>query len=69
MISAHFAAMPETPGQAEQLWLNVLLNDTSTATGQAGIWTHILTTPELESNALDRSGHGTRKKQCPNLVF
>ena len=38
-----------------QLWLSVLLMDTSAATGQAGIRTHILTTPELESNALDRS--------------
>ena len=33
----------------------VLLKDTSAATGQAGIRTHILTTPELESNALDHS--------------
>ena len=39
----------------KQLWLSVLLKDTSAATGQAGIQTHILTTPELESNALDRS--------------
>ena len=39
----------------KQLWLSVLLKDTSAATGQAGIRTHILTTPELESNALDRS--------------
>ena len=29
--------------------------ETSAATGQAGIRTHILATPELESNALDRS--------------
>ena len=36
------------------LWLNVLLKDTSAATGQAGIRTHILTTLELESDA-DRS--------------
>ena len=28
---------------------SVLLKDTSAATGQAGIRTHILTTPELES--------------------
>ena len=34
----------------EQLWLSVLLKDT---TSQAGIQTHILTTP-LESDALDR---------------
>ena len=34
---------------------SVLLKDTSAATGQAGIRTHILTTPELESNALDRA--------------
>ena len=33
----------------------VLLKDTSATTGQAGIRTHILATPELESNALDRS--------------
>ena len=32
-----------------------MIKDTSAATGQAGIRTHILTTPELESNALDRS--------------
>ena len=38
-----------------RLWLSVLLKDTSAATGQAGIRTHILTSPELESNALDRS--------------
>ena len=36
----------------KQLRLSVLLKDTSAA---AGIQTHILTTPELESNALDRS--------------
>ena len=39
----------------KQLWLSVLLKDTSAASDQAGIQTHILTTPELESNALDRS--------------
>ena len=41
--------------RTKQLWLSVLLKDTSAATGQAGIQTHILATPELESNALDRS--------------
>ena len=41
--------------RTKQLWLSVLLKDTSAATGQAGIRTHILATPELESNALDRS--------------
>ena len=41
--------------RTKQLWLSVLLKDTSAATGQAGIRTNILTTPELESNALDRS--------------
>ena len=41
--------------RTKQLWLTVLLKDISTATGQAGIRTHILTTPELESNALERS--------------
>ena len=41
--------------RTKQLWLSVLLKDTSAATGQAGIQTHILTTPELESNALDHS--------------
>ena len=34
---------------------HVLLKDTSPATGQGGIRTHILATPELESNALDCS--------------
>ena len=33
----------------------VKLKETSAATGQAGIRTHILTTPELEPNALDCS--------------
>ena len=86
IILAHFAAIPETPGQAppfsftisvlgsftcitqhtgtialrpiwrtKQWWLSVLLKDTSAATGQAGIRTHILTTPELECNAWDLS--------------
>ena len=41
--------------RTKQLWLSVLLKDTSAATGQARIRTHILATPELESNALDRS--------------
>ena len=41
--------------RTKQLWLSVLLKDTSAATGQAGIRTHILATPELENNALDRS--------------
>ena len=41
--------------RTKQLWLSVLLKDTSATTGQAGIRTHILATPELESNALDRS--------------
>ena len=41
--------------RTKQLWLSVLLKDTSTATGQARIRTHIITTSELESNALDRS--------------
>ena len=35
--------------------LLLLLKDTSAATGQAGIGTHILTTPELESDTLERS--------------
>ena len=41
--------------RTKQLWLSVLLKDTSAATGHTGIQTHILATPELESNALDRS--------------
>ena len=45
----------------KQLWLSVLLKDTIAATGQAGIRTHILTTPELESNALDRSATTLRR--------
>ena len=40
---------------AKQLWLSVLLKDTSAAIGQVGIRTHILTSTEFESNALDRS--------------
>ena len=35
--------------------LSVVLKDTSAATGQAGIRTHVLTTPELEFDALDLS--------------
>ena len=57
------ARIQKHPGQAptalrpirRQLWLSVLLKDTSAATDQAGIRTHILTASELESNALDRS--------------
>ena len=41
--------------RTKQLWSSVLLKDTSAVTGQAGIRTHILTTPEFEPNALDRS--------------
>ena len=41
--------------RTKQLWLSVLLKDTNAATDQIGIRTHILTTPELESNAIDRS--------------
>ena len=44
----------------KQLWLlSVWFKDTSAATGQAGIRTHVLTTPELESNARDRSATTT----------
>ena len=41
--------------RTKQFWLSLLLKDTSAVTGQTGIQTHILTTPKLESNALDRS--------------
>ena len=34
--------------RTKQLWLSVLLTDTDAATGQAGIRTHILTTPALD---------------------
>ena len=37
------------------IMVKCLAQGQSAATGQAGIRTHILTTPELESNALDRS--------------
>ena len=47
--------------RTKQLWLSVLLKDTSAATGQAGIRTHILATPELESNALDGSATTLRE--------
>ena len=43
-----------------ELGRSVLLKDTSSATGQAGIRNHILTPPELESDALD--GHDTLNK-------
>ena len=57
--------------RTKQLWLSVLLKDTSAATGQAGIWTHILATLELEYNALDRSATtlhlgGHQKNLCIN---
>ena len=48
--------------RTNQLWFSVLLKDTNAATGQAGIQTHILATPELESNARDRLGHNTPKR-------
>ena len=57
--------------RTKQLWLSVLLKDTSAATGQAGIRTHILITPELESNALDRSAtthHEPIKPNHQNLI-
>ena len=41
--------------RTKQLWLSVLLKDTNAATGQAGIRTHILITPEIESTTLDCS--------------
>ena len=43
--------------RTKQLWLSVLLKDTSAVTGQAVIRTHILESNalDLESNALDRS--------------
>ena len=36
-----------------QISLSILLKDTSAATGQAGIRTHMMTISELESKALD----------------
>ena len=54
----------------KQLWLSVLLKDTSAATSQAGIRTNILTTPELESNALDRSATlGAPQKEIIQGMF
>ena len=50
--------------RTKQLWLSVLLEDTSAAIGQAGIRTHILTTPELESNALDHSAMTLQSQWC-----
>ena len=56
--------------RTQQLWLSVLLKDTSAVTSQAGIRTHILTTPELESNALDRSTNFTSSSLSnSNLVI
>ena len=55
-LSQHTGPTASRPiRRTKQLWLSVLLKNTSAATGQAGIRTHILGTPELESNALDRS--------------
>ena len=53
--------------RTKQLWLSVLLKDTSAVTGQAGIRTHILTTPELESNALDRAATTSVNNLCEVL--
>ena len=39
----------------EAIMVKCLAQGHKRRTGQAGIQTHILTTPELESNALDRS--------------
>ena len=50
--------------RTKQLWLSVLLKDTSAMTGQARIQTHILATPELESNALDRSATTCHFRTC-----
>ena len=57
ICSTHISILLGPIRRMKQLWLHVsvLLKDTSAATGQAGIRTHILVTPELESNALDRS--------------
>ena len=52
--------------RTKQLLLSVLLKDTSAV---AGIRTHILATPELESNALDRSAttlHGPHNEETRN---
>ena len=48
--------------------LSVLLKDTSVTASQAGIRTHIPTTSELESNALDRSAT-TLHKQTPKCTI
>ena len=53
--------------RTKQLWLSVLLKDTSAATGQAGIQHQNLTTPELESNALDHSA--TTLHEYKEFVF
>ena len=58
--------------RTKQLWLSVLLKDTNAVTGQAGIRTHILTTPELESNALDRLAttlHNNGKRTALDLTY
>ena len=55
--------------RTKQLWLSVLLKDTSAVTGQAGIRTHILTTPKLESNALDRSAMTLHKGGYKSLLL
>ena len=46
----------------KQLWLSVLLKDTSAVNSQAGIRTHILSTPEIESNKLHGSATTLHKK-------
>ena len=51
--------------RTKQLWSSVLLKNTSDMIDQAGIRTHILTTLELESNALDCSATDTPCKYNP----
>ena len=53
----------------KQLWLSVLLKVQAPATGRAGIRTHILATPELESNALDRSATTLHNRQISSVVY
>ena len=49
------------------IWLSVLLKDTRALTGQAGIRTHILTTPELEFYILDCSA--THKHNAFSIIL
>ena len=55
--------------RTKQLWLSVLLKDTSAATGQAGIRTHILTTTRTWVQCTRPLGHDTSVSSWSEQTF